>query len=183
MAWALALWLVVAIVFDFRKRRIPNWLVLAGLSMALLAMAIGMQPAAQDWLDAFGAGALAFTVMLVFYATGLMGAGDVKFAGALGLWVGMQGLLPIWITSSVLAALHGLAWLALKRWPVWPALFLALSAPEKMAMGSSAGAMSADVEHATRKRERHIPYAAYLAIGALAWLASGPVSSVSSLSR
>lgn len=171
MTWVLALWLVAVIVYDFRKRRIPNWLVLSGMVLAMLALASGLQPAGLDWLDAFGAGALAFAVMLVFYATGLMGAGDVKFAGALGLWVGMQGLLPIWIVSSLLAALHGIAWLALKRWPLWPALFLALSAPGKTASGLAAGAMDSSIEHATPRRERHVPYAAYLAIAAMVWIA------------
>ncbi|RYX89632.1 MAG: prepilin peptidase [Comamonadaceae bacterium] len=170
MTLALALWLVIVIVYDFRKRRVPNWLVLSGAALAMVSMATGLQPADIEWLDALAAGALAFTVMLGFYAAGWMGAGDVKFAGALGLWVGMQALLPVWVISSLLAALHGVLWMALNRWAVSPRLFMALSAPQKIGSGSTAGPMGDYVEHATQapqKRQRHIPYAAYLAIAAL----------------
>ena len=37
-----------------------------------------------------------------------MGAGDVKFATALGLWVGWKLLLPIWALSCVFSLVHGL---------------------------------------------------------------------------
>jgi prepilin peptidase CpaA len=159
MAQAEALWLALVIAYDFRQRRVPNWLVLAGVALAVMAMAAGLHPAELDWTDALLAGASAFVFMLVFYVLGLMGAGDVKFAGALGLWIGMQGLLPVWIISSLLAAVHGLLWYALNRWPVWPRLSIALSG-QPPAAGADAP-----------KRARHIPYAAYLAIGALAWMA------------
>ena len=36
-----------------------------------------------------------------------MGAGDVKFAMALGLWVGWELLLQIWVLSCILAIVHG----------------------------------------------------------------------------
>lgn len=36
-----------------------------------------------------------------------MGAGDVKFAAALGAWVGWELLLPIWALSCGFAVLHG----------------------------------------------------------------------------
>ncbi|MDO9405552.1 MAG: prepilin peptidase [Polaromonas sp.] len=171
MTLTLALWLVIVIVYDFRKRRVPNWLVLAGIALALVSMVPGFYPQGPDWHDAFTAGAVAFAVMLVFYALGLMGAGDVKFAGALGLWVGMTALLPVWVISSLLAAAHSVLWLALRRWPLWPQLFMALSAPPAVASSSTAGAMGDYVEHATKRRERHIPYAAYLAIATLVWMA------------
>lgn len=159
MLAAHAFWLALVIAWDFRRRRVPNWLVLAGIALGAIALAAGPQPPGPSWADALGAGALAFAVMLVFYAFGLMGAGDVKFAGALGFWIGMQGLLPVWIASSLLAAAHGLLWHALNRWPVWPRLSIALSG-----VPPAPGAPSA-------RRARHIPYAAYLAIAALAWAA------------
>ena len=38
----------------------------------------------------------------------MMGAGDVKFAAVLGLWVGWKLLLPIWALSCLFAVVHGL---------------------------------------------------------------------------
>jgi prepilin peptidase CpaA len=158
MTQAQAFWLALVIAYDFRQRRVPNWLVLAGTALAAMALIAGAHPAEVSWRDALAAGALAFAVMLVFYAFGLMGAGDVKFAGALGLWIGIDGLLPVWIVSSLLAGAHGLLWYALNRWPVWPRLSIALSGA-RPAPGSTPA-----------RRARHIPYAAYLAIAALVWM-------------
>lgn len=173
MAVVQALWLVIVIACDFSQRRVPNWLVLSGAALAIVALALGRQSLGSSWLDALGAGAIAFAVMLVFYALGLMGAGDVKFAGALGLWTGLQGLLPVFILSSVLAAAHSLLWLALQRWPVWPWLVMALSDPRAAPDTAPPGAEPA-MPIASRQRSRHVPYAAYLAIAALLWMAIKP---------
>lgn len=37
-----------------------------------------------------------------------MGAGDVKFAAALGAWVGWELLMPVWALSCAFAVMHGL---------------------------------------------------------------------------
>lgn len=154
------IWLLPVIVYDFYQRRVPNWLVLAGGALALTALSLGQQPVGVGWIDAMAGAALGFGFLLVFYAAGLMGAGDVKFAGALGLWVGWQGLLPIWLGASLLAGLHGVLWLALQRWPWFPQLALALSGrPKESEEGKS--------------RKRVIPYAAYLAITAGIWIVWG----------
>lgn len=171
MTLALAFWLVVVIVFDLRQRRVPNWLVLAGLPFAVLTLS----PAASGagWLAMLAAGAISFGVMLVFYALGLMGAGDVKFAGVLGFWVGLPALLPIWIISSLLAAVHSLLWLGLQRWPVSHRLVALLSDPRELRTATGREAMSPPAEVPTTApatRSRHVPYAAYLAMAALIWL-------------
>lgn len=116
-----------------------------------------IQPFSTGWTSMLGGGCFAFAILLIFYAAGLMGAGDVKFGGALGLWVGLQPLLPIWIGASLLAALHALLWLALRRWPVFPRLALALSGP-------------AHHDDGVRRKPRPIPYAAYLALATVAWM-------------
>ena len=159
MNQAQAFWLALVIAYDFRQRRVPNGLVLAGVALAIGALISGTHPAGLSWPDALLACALAFGVMLIFYAFNLMGAGDVKFAGALGLWIGTEGLLPVWIVSSLLACVHGLSWYFLNRWPLWPRLSTALSG-----IPPTPGAPAP-------KRARHIPYAAYLAIAALSWMA------------
>lgn len=153
------LWLILIVVCDFRMRRVPNWLVLAGAVFALGALALGAGPLGHDWRGALlGAGA-GFGFLLLFYATGLMGAGDVKFAGALGLWVGVSALAPIWIIASVMAAAHSVLWLSLKR---WPSLALLLAGPSR-----------ASEPDAPVRRVRIIPYAAYLALAAAVWMVWG----------
>lgn len=155
MKLVLLLWLMTAIVQDGVQRRVRNWLVLAGIALSLSALALDLQPFDLTWPQALLGGAAAFGALLCFYAFGLMGAGDVKFAGALGLWVGLPPLLPIWVAASLLAGLHGLLWLALQRWPLAPRLALALS-------GQPGGGGS---------RPRPIPLAAYLAVSTIAFMA------------
>ncbi|MDN6884911.1 A24 family peptidase [Variovorax sp. CAN2819] len=154
------LWLLCVAVYDFRKRRVPNWLVLSGAVLALAILCFGAQPFGVRWTAALAGAVSGFAFLLLFYAMGLMGAGDVKFAGALGLWVGMSALVPIWIIASLFAGLHGVLWLALRRWPFFPRLALILSGPPSpSALGGT-----------SPSRDRFIPYGAYLALATVIWM-------------
>lgn len=156
------LWLLLVAAYDFQQRRAPNWLVLSGALVALTALAFRVQPFGIGWSDAGIGAAVGFCFLLCFYAVGLMGAGDVKFAGALGLWVGLSALTPIWIIASLMAGAHSILWLALKRWPFFPRLALMFAGPSHT---PESGGPS--------RRTRFIPYAAYLALAAAAWMVWG----------
>lgn len=136
---------------------------LSGATLALAALAFGLQPFGNSWSSALIGSAVGFGFLLLFYAAGLMGAGDVKFAGALGLWVGASALVPIWIGASLLAGAHSVLWLVLQRWPWFPRLSLMLSG------NPSAGT---DI-NGPRRRARFIPYAAYLALATAVWMVWG----------
>ncbi len=90
LAAALAFMVTVA-VCDFRARRIPNVLNLAGLVVGL-----GLQGATGGW-ESFFAGvsgfALGFAILSVPYLAGMVGAGDVKFVAAAGAFLGARLLL------------------------------------------------------------------------------------------
>jgi prepilin peptidase CpaA len=162
MTSAYLMWLLFIAAYDFRQRRVPNWLVLAGASLALAALATGTGPIGQDWTAALLGAGLAFGFLLFFYALRVMGAGDVKFAGALGLWVGLSALPSIWLIGSLLAGLHAALGLALRRWPIAPRLSLVLFGPSSSAQGQPSPA-----------RARFIPYAAYLSMAAAVWMVWG----------
>lgn len=149
---------VLAIALDFRSRRVPNWLVAAGvvLSIALIKLG-GVQALAYDWQDFWLGGAIAFACFLPLYALGWMGAGDVKFFTVTGLLAGWHGLIAVWLVSSLIAGLHGLAIMALRQLdasspPAWVVMRMwpALARMDTAEAGS-----------------RGIPYAAYMAIALL----------------
>ena len=167
MTHAWILWLLAVAAFDFHQRRVPNWLSLAGAAAAITALVFNSQPFGIGWGNAAGGAAVGFGVLLMLYATGVMGAGDVKFAGALGLWVGFAPLMPIWVGASLLAGVHAALWLALHRWPVVPRLAIALSGSPQVETAV------ATPKSSRRTPQRHIPYAAYLSLATLAWLATG----------
>ena len=138
---------------DLRSRRVPN---------ALLVTAFCMQSAwlgaqALSWVGAPPGGApnvvdavLAFVAALALFfplwRLRVMGAGDVKFLAVLGYASGLGNLLPALWVGSVLAGLHAVALALVTRYP-------------------------AAVFRSHVRAWRRIPYAAYLAVGALAGLA------------
>lgn len=156
-AWLL--WLLFVAVYDFRQRRVPNWLVAAGIGGALLVLASDIQPFGVSWSDALAASALGFGALLVFYIVKLMGAGDVKFVASLGLWIGVQPLIEVWLAASLLAALHAAAWWFFRSRPLWPWLAQVLLYPPSTSLGAQTQST----------RQKPIPYAAYLAMAALGW--------------
>ena len=160
---AVATFAVLAIWFDLRARRVPNWLVLAGLVVAIVLMGLGPVAAlAPGWRDALLGGAIGFAVYLPLYAMGWMGAGDVKFFGVAGLMSGWHGLLPVWVVGSLLAGLHGVLILVARSTD-------AASPAAWWLMRVCPSFVRWDAAHA---RQRGIPYAAYMAVGLLClpWL-------------
>lgn len=76
----------VAVVFDVRQRRIPNWLTFGGALAALLFSGVrhgfaGVAHSGGGWI----VGAALF---FPFFAFGGMGAGDAKLLAAIAAWLG-----------------------------------------------------------------------------------------------
>jgi prepilin peptidase CpaA len=93
--------------WDFRVRRIPNWLTGGALLVGLLVNA---------WLSgvtgvalALAGAALGLAVLLPFYAMRVMGAGDVKFLAALGALVGPKALVSVAVYGGICGGLLSLA--------------------------------------------------------------------------
>jgi leader peptidase (prepilin peptidase)/N-methyltransferase len=97
-AW---LWMGVLTGYDFRQRRLPNWLTLPGFAVIMLVAAgSGRGPAA-----ALGAGLLATVYLLVHaVAPTALGAGDVKLALGLGALTGCFGG-DVWLLAAIGAPL------------------------------------------------------------------------------
>jgi prepilin peptidase CpaA len=88
----------LAAFFDIEWRRIPNWLILFGLSVALgLSGLRGMNEFYQS-LTGIGAG---IGILFIPFACRWIGAGDVKFLGVMGAFVGPY-LLPRVLWYSIL---------------------------------------------------------------------------------
>ena len=168
MTFLLISWLIGVCAFDFAQRRVPNHWVLIGLGLALIALVGHASPVDLGWHEALTGGGIAFVALLGFYAMGMMGAGDVKFAGVLGLWLGGPALVSIAVGAGLLAGGHALVWLARHR---------GLSPGRRRTAGGDIGAESAVVDALAPRVAMTvaIPYAGYLALVALSWVASGTV--------
>lgn len=97
---------VAAAWIDFRQRRIPNRLVLAGLLVVLLSQI--MTSGATGWWTALAGVALGLLLMLPFYVVGAMGAGDVKLMAMVGAGLGPVGVLSAAVLTFVIGAVLAL---------------------------------------------------------------------------
>lgn len=102
-------WLCICAACDAVYRKCFNWLVILGIGTALFSAVLipKSQPMGVNWSDSFLGTLTGFFCFALFYFSKLMGAGDVKFAAALGAWVGWKILLPIWLVSCFFAVMHG----------------------------------------------------------------------------
>ena len=92
---------------DLREYKIRNELVLALVGLFVLYALLAVPWVDLKWDLAFAA--LMFVCLLITYAAGWMGGGDVKILGVAFLWTGLSGALPFAILLAVFSALHALA--------------------------------------------------------------------------
>ena len=100
-AVALAAWLLVAVWFDVRQRRIPNLLVANGIVWGLALQTFVPHGAGLfefwwgsvgPWQALLGLGA-GLALFMPLYLMRAVGAGDVKLLAMVGVWLGPQLLL------------------------------------------------------------------------------------------
>ena len=110
LGWAAA-FLFIAVERDVHCQRIPNWLTFPAFAAALLYGAFLGGP--EGALDAtLGAGA-AFALLVLPYATGALGAGDVKAAMALGAAFGASAVAEQMLLAIVFGGIFAALRLAL----------------------------------------------------------------------
>jgi prepilin peptidase CpaA len=97
-------------LFDIRERRIPNWIILLGITSGVILG--GLQDSAHLIVAVAGffAGILA---LMIPFAFGWMGAGDVKFFAAVGAFLGYKTLPRVFFYSCIVAGIIALTAMAL----------------------------------------------------------------------
>ncbi len=117
-ACLLTCFLVALSGIDLRTQLLPDSLTLPLMWLGLVASLDNLyMPAKPALLGAIAGYASLWSVWWVFkQVTGKegMGHGDFKLLAALGAWVGLAGVLPIILLSSVVGAVVGSIWLAMK---------------------------------------------------------------------
>lgn len=82
--------LILSVWFDVTEQKIPNWLTVWGLASALAVR--GIAGPETLWVGLLGA-ALGFTLGILLFATGAVGAGDGKLLTAVGAMLGFDTFL------------------------------------------------------------------------------------------
>jgi prepilin peptidase CpaA len=112
-----AAWAVAVAIWDFRARRVPNALTVAGLMVGSACSLMRASPFGISVTQAAEGAALGFVALLPFFLLRVMGAADVKVFAVLGAWCGMPALIDLWCAASIAAALHALVLLVAARMP------------------------------------------------------------------
>lgn len=147
---------------DARTHRVPNYLNL-GCALAGLGYQLGFHglPGLADGLLGM---VLGFGLLILFYAKGGMGAGDVKAMAALGVWLGGWQTIYLFVYMAFSGALlvilvlwwRGLLWSRIKRlWDFLVGWVLLRSAPP------AGGAATPEAP----KKSEVVPYAVAMAMG------------------
>ncbi|OZI46538.1 hypothetical protein CAL25_17675 [Bordetella genomosp. 5] len=104
----------LVVYHDMRWRRVPNWLT-AGAALVQVGWLLFATFSGQPWPDygaqSWGDALLAFGASFAFvYAWHMrwMGAGDVKYLAALGLWVGFWPWAAVVLFGTALCGLGAL---------------------------------------------------------------------------
>lgn len=105
---------------DFKGFRIPNIVSVVIVAAFAIAFAVLSVLDKRDVLfhplmNHIGAMLLVLTVTGFLFAIKQLGAGDSKFASAIGLWLGLQGLIPFLFYMALCGGVIGVISLVLKK--------------------------------------------------------------------
>jgi prepilin peptidase CpaA len=96
----------VAAAIDIRTRRIPNW-----LTYSAMFLGVGHHTLSNG-LHGFLFGAaglcLGLALLILFYLSGGMGAGDVKLLGAVGALLGPKGVFFAFIFTALVGGVYAI---------------------------------------------------------------------------
>ena len=96
---ALLLLIVIpAALYDYRQRRVPNWITFSGVLIAVALNSILEDEGILMPLKGLG---IALLIYFPLFAIRGMGAGDVKLMGAIGAAVGWKNWLAILVLTSI----------------------------------------------------------------------------------
>jgi prepilin peptidase CpaA len=100
---------ILSAFFDFKIRRIPNWLIAFGLFCGILLNS--MQSASHLAHSMLGI-LVGIAVLVLPFALGWIGAGDVKFFGVIGAILGVGWLPRVFFYSALVAGLIAVGYMA-----------------------------------------------------------------------
>jgi prepilin peptidase CpaA len=152
----------LAVAFDLWERRIPNWLVFLALGAGFLLNAWHGTEQFVSSLWGFG---LVIAILLLPFAMGLMGAGDVKLLGAVGALLGAAWVPRVLFYSALAGGLLAVLSLATKgvRWSFIKETWMDL----KLFVTSGGTVVPASVGERDAKGAHTIPYGVAIGMGTL----------------
>lgn len=168
---AVALATLAASVTDLWKFKVYNILTIPTLLAGLAASTFlgGWDGLASGVLGA----SLGFGLLVVFYAAGGVGAGDVKLLAAIGAWLGPYLTYQVFVASALFGGVYALVLTLRREGVLGLAIELIMARRAILSPGSwkrPASTIADEVERPDRRR-RLVPFAAMTCLGFFATMA------------
>ncbi len=152
----------VAIGFDIKEKRIPNQLILVAITGGILFNASQGVPQLKDSLLGLGLGV---GFLIIPFVLGWMGAGDVKFLGAVGAILGVQLVPRAFFYSAVLGGV--LALVSIVYGGIRLKVFKTAWNELKLLIMSRGAVWPEMLNHRVSKGARSIPFGVAIGLGTL----------------
>ena len=152
----------LSIGFDVYQRRIPNWLVLAGASAGIAFSSVDGWPKLYESLLGL---VLGIGVLVIPFALGWLGAGDVKLLGAMGALLGVSLLPRVFFYTALSGMVLALVSIMLRgmNWRVLQGTWRDI----KLVVMSRGQVLPATVTERVAAGNHAVPYGVAIALGAL----------------
>ena len=111
--WIAIFVLGVAVTYDIRSGRIPNWLTFPAMAVAL-ACHVWITGVPGLLSSAYGL-LIGFAIFLVLYLLGGMGAGDVKLMAAVGAFLGPKDVLLAALFTAIAGGIYAITLLIVQK--------------------------------------------------------------------
>jgi prepilin peptidase CpaA len=158
---------IVAAATDLWKFKVYNALTLPTLALGLI-----VSPFNGGMLPSFLGAAAGFGLLVIFFAMGGVGAGDVKLLTAIGAWLGPTMTFHVFIGMSIAGGLYSLAVLMI-RGGVLSTFYEVATLGHRMVTPSLWNRPDAQIHlevHRADRRRRIVPYASMACVGFFATL-------------
>jgi len=94
--------ITLSIFFDIKERKIPNWITIPGIVIGLLLNSFfGLAQLLQSVLGI----AVGIGIMIVPFALGWLGAGDVKLFGLVGALLGVRWIPRVFFYTALISGI------------------------------------------------------------------------------
>jgi prepilin peptidase CpaA len=102
--------LLISAFYDLRTRRIPNV-----LTFSAILTGTGLHTAIngfEGFMFSISGMFIGIGLLIIFYLMGGMGAGDVKLMGAVGSYLGPEGVFVAFLCTAIVGGIYSIAALA-----------------------------------------------------------------------
>ncbi|HWO40274.1 MAG TPA: prepilin peptidase [Candidatus Eisenbacteria bacterium] len=149
-------------LYDVSERRIPNWLILTGVTAAIIInLPKGIHGLSQSVLGF----AIGVSLLVIPFALGWLGAGDVKAFAVIGALLGPAWLPRIAFYTAVVAGLIGAGYVVVNRLHLQG--FKVMWTDFRLAIASFGHIFPEHVTTSQAKQRHYMPWAVALGAGTI----------------